>query len=290
VRRQEQDDGRGLCASLSALGAVCRAQGNYPRALAFYQDAEAQALAANDERELAYALFGVGRTLYRLGDFTGAATRLRAVLEVRSRAADTEGTATAQLAVAETELALGHLAAADKAAQEALFHLEIHSPAVIVGDAERLLGRIRLAQKRSGPARQHFVKALAHHKKADDLAAAASDRSWLLRLALEWPVREEIEPATEALATFLATQPYPDIGEWLDLRLFEGLGALRKLGVTTDRVRQRRIHLERAYQTLMRKTGFLEPAQRHRFLFQVQDNDAIVQAATRNGLAHGLPG
>jgi tetratricopeptide (TPR) repeat protein len=284
VRRQEEGDLRGLCASLSALGAVSLAQGNYPRALAFYQDAESQALAADDESELAFALFGVGRTLFRLGDFSGAATRLKAVLEVRERTRETQGHAVAQVAMADTQLALGQLTASDRAAQEALFHLELHSPAAAVGDAERLLGRIRIAQKRSAPARQYLAKALVNHEKAADEDGAALDRSWLLRLALEWPVREEIEPITEALAAFLESHPYPETGEVLDLRLFEGLEALRRLGVTSERVAQRRTFLERAYRTLMRKTGYLQPAQRHRFLFQIPDHDAIVRAATAEGL------
>ena len=43
--------------------------------------------------------------------------------------------------------------------------------------------------------------------------------------------------------------------------------------------------LKRSYAELMRQTGFLAPAMRQRFLFQVPLHRAIVEAATRHGLS-----
>ncbi len=287
--RRELGEARGICASLSALGAVALRAGNYPRALERFHEAEEAARAAGDDRDLAYALLGLGRTLSRLGDPAGAAPRLRAALEIRRRSADVEGVAVARLALAGNELDLGHADAALELAKEATFHLQLSAPSPLVGDAERLLGRIHLMRKRGVEARRHFAKALALHEARGDAAAAAFDRSWLLRMALDVPVRQEIEPLVEAIRGFLAGHPYPELGERLDLAVFQGLEALAGLGIASDAVRGRRRHLERAHETLMRKTGYLGAALRGRFLLQVPDNDAILRSADAAGLDAAVP-
>jgi tetratricopeptide (TPR) repeat protein len=277
-------EGHPVCASLSALGAVALAAGNYPEALHWLRQAEGEARRAGELADLAYAEYGLGRALGRLGDHAAAAGKLRSSLELRRQIGDREGQALSQLAVAENTLQLGQPRPALAEAQEAVFHLSLLSPSGTVGDAQRLLGRIYLAQRRENEARRHFREAVALHRKHHDPAAVAFDHACLLRLALEWPVREEMEPLVEAVAGFLETHPYPDMGERLDFVLFRTLDGLAGRGQAGGRIDERREYLERAFRVLMRKTNFLDPELRHRFLFQVPDNDAILRAATEHGL------
>ena len=282
--RRELGEVRGVCASTSALGAVSLAAGNYPQALHWYRASEAEAQLADEEVELGWALLGLGRTLGRLGDFAGAAGKLRTAVGIRRRGADEEGRAAARLALAEAELQLGRTQQAFEGAQEALFHLSLIGRPSARGDAEQLLGRVHLVRRREREARQRFEAALALHADDGDEAAVAFDRSWLLKLALAWPLAEEIEPLLDAIAGYLGSGRYPELGERLDLGVWQALEALARLGVEGDRVRTRDRFLARAYRTLMRKASYLEAAERHAFLFRVPDNDAIVRAATAAGL------
>lgn len=277
-------DGHPVCASLSALGAVALAAGNYPEALHWLRQAEGEARRSGELADLAYAEYGLGRTLARLGDHAAAAGKLRSSQELRRQIGDREGQSLTQLAVADNTLQLGQPRPALAEAQEAAFHLSLLSPSGIVGDAQQLLGRIYLAQRKDNEARRHFREAVALHRKHHDPTAVAFDNACLLRLALEWPVREEVEPLVEAIAGFLETHPYPDMGERLDFVLFHALDGLAARGQTGGRIDGRREYLERAFGVLMRKTNFLDPELRHRFLFQVADNDAILRAATEHGL------
>jgi len=283
--RRELGEVRGVCASTSALGAVSLAAGNYPQALHWYQASEAEAQRAGEEVERGWALLGLGRTLARLGDFAAAAVRLREAAEIRRRGADEEGRAAARLALAETELQLGRAQEALVGAQEALFHLSLVGRPGARGDAEQLLGRVHLVRRREREARSHFEAALALHADDGDRAAAAFDRTWLLRLALAWPLAEEIEPLVDEIVGYLESNRYPELGEWLDLAVWQALEALARLGVEGDRVRARHRFLARAYRTLMRKASYLESEARHTFLFRLPENDAILRAATAAGLA-----
>ena len=282
--RRELGEVRGVCASTSALGAVSLAAGNYPQALHWYRASEAAAQRAGEEVELGWALLGLGRTLGRLGDFDAAAVKLRAAVGIRRRGADEEGRAAARLALAESELQLGRAQEALEGAQEALFHLSMVGRPGARGDAEQLLGRVHLVCRRAREARRHFETALALHDDDGDQAAAAFDRAWLLRLALAWPVAEEIEPLAAEIAAYVEGHRYPELGERLDLGVWQALEALARLGVESDRVRTRHRFLARAYRTLMRKASYLEAEVRHAFLFRIPENDAIVRAATAAGL------
>jgi len=274
-----------VCASLSALGAVSLGAGNYPQALHWLRQAESEARRAGELSDLAYAEYGLGRALGRLGDHAAAAGRLRSSLDLRRQIGDREGQALSQLAVADNTLQLGQPRPALAEAQEAAFHLSLLSPSGTVGDAQQLLGRIFLAQRKDNEARRHFRAAMGLHRKHHDPAAVTFDHACLLRLALEWPVREEMDPLVEAIVGFLETHPYPDMGERLDFVVFRSLDELARRGHQGGRIEQREEFLERAFQVLMRKTNFLDPELRHRFLFQVPDNDAILRAATEHGFA-----
>ncbi len=71
------------------------------------------------------------------------------------------------------------------------------------------------------------------------------------------------------------------MGERLQLRMFRGLEYLSARG---HKVVDARAHLEAAYREVLRKAAHLEPEARHRFLLQIDDNQAIVDAAARLGL------
>lgn len=286
--RKGLGESRALCSSLCALGAVSLAAGNYPQALKWFGQAETEARRGDEMADLAYALYGLGRTCSRLGDFTGAAPRLRSSLDIRKRIGDKEGQAISLLAVAENTLRLGQPRKALEEAKEAAFHLSLLSPSGTVGDAERLLGDILVAQRKQNDARRHLQTALDRHAKHGDATAMAFDRAALLRLQLDWPVREEIEPLIEALVEYLEGHPYPDLGERLDYEVWNALEKLHQKGVHGGRVGERDKYLERAFKTVMRKTGYLEAGHRHRFLFQVPENDAILRAAGEKGM--GDPG
>lgn len=283
--RKGLDDPHATCASLSALGAVSLAAGNAPQALDWFRQAESEARRADLPADLAYATYGLGRSLARLGDFAAAAPKLRTSLEIRERIGDREGQAISQMALAESLLGLGQPRTAHEVAKEAAFHLSLLATSGTVGDAEQLLGRIQFAQRKNSEARRHFQSAMVEHEKHHDATALAFDRSWLLQLAMEWPNREEIEPMVEKIVGYLETHPYPDLGERLDYRVYAALEALARKGVTSPWVGQRDKYLERAYKALMRKTGYLDAELRHRFLFQVPVNDAILTAAAERGLA-----
>lgn len=288
--RKGLQDSHATCASLSALGAVSLAAGNSPQALEWFRQAEAEARRADLPVDLAYATYGLGRTLARLGDFASAAPKLRTSLEIRERIGDREGQAISQIALAEALLGLGQPRTALDVAQEAAFHLSLLATSGIVGDAEQLLGRIQFAQKKVSEARRHFQSAMVEHDKHHDATSLAFDRSWLLQLAMEWPTQEEIEPLVEKIVGYLETHPYPDLGERLDYRLYAALEALARKGVSSSWIGQRDKYLQRAYRALMRKTGYLDAELRHRFLFQVPINDAILTAATDRGIAEGAAG
>lgn len=279
---------RALCSSLCALGAVSLAAGNYPQALTWFGQAETEARRGDELADLAYALYGLGRTCSRLGDYTGAAPRLRSSLDIRKRIGDKEGQAISLLAVAENTLRLGQPRKALEEAKEAAFHLSLLSPSGTVGDSERLLGDILVAQRKGNEARRHLQTALDRHEKQGDPTAMAFDRAALLRLHLDWPVREEMEPLIDAVVEYLEGHPYPDLGERLDFEVWHALEKLHQKGVQGGRVAQRDKYLERAFKTVMRKTGYLDAGHRHRFLFQVPENDAILRAAGEKGM--GDPG
>jgi tetratricopeptide (TPR) repeat protein len=277
---------RPLVASLTALGAVHLALGRYSEALAHYAEAEDLARRLGDEVELAFTLLGLGRVLSRIGDFTAAAGPLRQALALRERAGDRLGEAVARLEVAENLLALDQPKDALRAAREAHFRLSLAGAGAPMARAERLLGRVLLARRRLGAAHGHLAHALELDRERGDHPAVAFDHAWLLEEAMAAGRAEDVRRHADALAEHvaqaLAREAYPDLGERLDLRVHRALTWLLDQGspVAADPV----LPLQRAYAALMRKVGHLEPELRQRFLYQVAENRAIVEAATRAGL------
>lgn len=273
---------KAISASLAALGAVSLARGRYPKALALYQEAEQRARETGDDSEIAFAQRGVGRALLRLGDYTGAAPALRRCLEIREQGDDVMGEAVARLEVAENYLLLNNPAEALEEARKAAFQLNLVAGSPALGEVERLLGRIHAHRRRLGEARKHFLAALDHFLRHDNAVSAAFTRGSLIGIELAQERKSEVIPLVRDLATYLERSHYPELGERLDLQLYR---ALTWLGEPVDGTREPLFYLRRAYEHLMGKTAHLAAEMRNRFLFQIPDHEAIVAAATREGLS-----
>lgn len=279
--REIGGDLQGLIASLTALGSVCLAMGLYSESLAHYREAEELARAARDDVELGFVLLGVGRALGRMGDFAAATGPLRQSLAVRESAGDTLGEALARLAVAENYFDLELPREALHEAREAHFRLSLLGDNVPIGRAEALLGRILLSRRRNTAARAHLLRAFERHRNRGDRLAAALCRGWLLDEALTSERVDEVFLLSRSLADFLASSEYPELGERLDYRVFRALAWMRQRG---EKVADPLVHLRRAYAALMRKAGHLDPELRQRFLYQVPENQAILNAGARHHL------
>lgn len=267
-------------ASLSALGATHLALGNYPRALHYYREAEAMLDKHGREGEVSFAILGVGRTLGRLGDYQAASAALKRCLNLRQARDDRAGEAIARLMMAENHLNLGHSELALEEARKAHFSLSLGEASKHLGDAEQILGRIFMNQRHHEEARQHFEAAIQIHQQHGDVLAATFDRAWLLETSIAVSDHRRIEELCSALEAVMETLHYPELGETLDLRLYQGLEWLRQRGRDTDPLKA----LRRGYRELYRKTELLTAELRNPFLFQIPDNRAIVNAATLHGL------
>ena len=78
--------------------------------------------------------------------------------------------------------------------------------------------------------------------------------------------------------------PIPELGETLDLRIYRGLMWLRSRGIDDSAPIT---VLQRAYRELFRKTEMLDQELRNRFLLQIPENQAILNAATEHGISGG---
>ena len=278
-RRQDLPGPAGL--SLSAMGAVALASGHYPRALDAYQQAYELLLEHGKPTDVSYTLMGVGRALTLLGDYTAASKPLRRALQLRAGRDDVAGESIARLEVARNYLHLRQPDAALKEAREALFRLELLSLPGPTADAESLLGRIHLAQRQHEEARKHLATALATHRSLALEHASAFDLAWLLDVALGSDDAESVRRYAVDLKALVDRVDRLDMGERLQLRMFRGLEYLSERG---HKVVDAKVHLGTAYREVLRKASHLKPADRHRFLLQIEDNQAIVDAAARLGL------
>lgn len=270
------------CASLCALGTVAATMGNYPRALAYYEEAE-KILAGQEEieRDLSFALLGRARILGRLGDFTAATPLLRRAMELREGRDDKPAEAIARLALAANLLDLGRRERAFQQAGRARFQLELLGVVPVLADADQLLARIQLQRRHLAEAEEHLRSAMEGHRKQEDEGAYAFDLAWLIQVAQE---SEQVAPADRTvheLQTVRARLARVEMAEVLDHRLFLGLEWLARHGVNLDDPQP---YLKRAWEQLLAKAGHLRPEHRHRFLYDVPDNREIVEAATRLGL------
>ncbi len=281
-RKTSRPGDKAIVASLSALGTVAIAAGNYPAALARYREAHALLEAGARGVDLAYVLLGLGRALGRLGDFGGAATQLRRVVALREGGGDPHGEAIARLVLGETLLQMDQVGAAQREARQAHFLLSMSTESRHLADAELLLGRVLLRHNQLAEAASHLASARRIHGARGDRAAAAGDIGWQLALEIQAQRGEDLLTLGGELDRYLEDHPYPELGEVLDLQLFRALEWLhRQDGDLDDALR----YLRRGYRNLLRKTAYLEPGSRHAFLFQVPQNRDLLAAATRHGLS-----
>ena len=279
VRREK---GTQVTTSLSALGAVALAQGNFPVSLAYFEEAREILARDKSEAEEAYALVGVGKAMSRLGDFAGAAPMLRRALALREGRDDTVGEAIARLSVAENLLQLDQPDQALIEARKAHFALSLVPPGEARADAEQLMGRIQLRLRRHDAALANLEDAARLHRELGKGASLLADLAYRIEVEI---ARGRADTVLTAYETLAAERPLLDtapLRELSDYHLYLG-------GLWLEERKARRceplVPLQRSYSELMRQTGFLAPAMRQRFLFQVPLHSAIVEAATRHGLS-----
>jgi tetratricopeptide (TPR) repeat protein len=279
VRREK---GTGVTASLSALGAVALAQGNFPVSLAHFEEARTILAQEKSEADEAYALVGVGRAMSRLGDFAGAAPVLRRALALREGRDDTVGEAIARLAVAENLLDLEQPDQALIEARKAHFALSLVPPGDARADAEQLLGRIQLRLRRHDAAIANLEEAVRLHRELGKGSSLLSDLAYRIEAEIARNRPDALLTAYEQLAAERPLLDNAPLRELSDFHLYLGAQWLEE----RDGKRQEPlVHLKRSYEELMRQTAFLSPAMRQRFLFQVPLHRAIVNAATQHGLS-----
>ena len=279
VRREK---GTGVAKSLSALGAVALAQGNFPVSLAYFEEARALLAQDKSEAEEAFALVGVGRAMSRLGDFAGAAPILRRALALREGRDDTVGEAIARLAVGENFLHLDQPDQALTEARKAHFALSLVPPGEARADAEQLLGRIQLRLRRNEAAIANLEEAARLHRELGKGSSLLADLAYRVEVEIARGRGDTVLAAHAALAAERPQFDNAPLKELSDFHLYLGSQWLEeKNGGKQEPLAP----LKRSYEELMRQTGFLSPAMRQRFLFQVPLHRAIVDAATRHGLS-----
>ncbi len=286
--RRAQNLFKPLGASLTALGAVAMAIGDYSKALEYYR--EAQNIIdkhGGDVEELGFAHLGSARALGYLGNHTEATKLLRLAFEARHGRDDVVGEAIARLDMASNQLNLGKVEKALREARQAHFQLSLVAETSLLGDAEQLLGRILMRQHQETEARLHLAEAYRIHRRHDDLTSAAIDSAWLLELAMQSNDSKVILTYSAVLEELLQKLPYPPAGEMLNFRLYRAFDWLRQNETEIETLEPIR-YLRRAYRELMRKTSFLAPELRHSFLYQIREHQEVVNAAAENNLS--LPG
>ncbi|MEM7583378.1 MAG: tetratricopeptide repeat protein [Acidobacteriota bacterium] len=286
--RRDQNLAKPLGASLTALGAVAMAIGDYSKALAYYREAqEIIDQQGGDVEELGFAHLGSARALGHLGNHTEATKLLRQAFEARRGRDDVVGEAIARLEMAANQLNLGKVENSLKEARQAHFQLSLVAETSLLGDAEQLLGRILMSQSQATEAQLHLAEAYRIHRRHDDRTAAAIDSAWLLELALQNSDSEAILTYSAALEELLQNLPYPPAGEMLNFRLYRAFDWLRQNQTDIEALEPIR-YLRRAYRELMRKTNFLAPELRHSFLYQIREHQEVVNAAAEHNLS--VPG
>jgi hypothetical protein len=183
--------------------------------------------------------------------------------------------------VAENHLFLGQLDSALDEATQAHFKLNVISRKSLLADAELLLGRIGLKQRRFSSVEDHLSSALDGHRDVDDPEAVGFDLAMLIRLAMITGEIEDAKRWSEQLQGHLRDLPRAELLEELQFGLYRGLTWLGEQGVETADPLP---HLKAAYREILRKASHLEPQLRHHFLFQIAEHSSIVEAATRAGL------
>lgn len=274
---------KALGASLTAQATVALARGDAPQALARCSEAEQLVQRHETGRdELAFVLVAKGRALAQLGDLSTAQKTLRQALELRRNRDDLLGEAVVRLELGWLAGRLGQLGPALEEARRAHFQLNLAGRSSVLGQAERLLGYILLHQRSWDEAREHLNQAIEIHARRGDHQEHAHDLAWRLELEVQQGRAQEIFRDSAALERLLEGLPHPAGGELLYFRLHKGLAWLRQNGYeVSDNLGP----LRRAYQELLRKTQYLEPGRRHQFLFQLIENQEILDAATQRDIS-----
>ncbi len=281
--RRKHGLSKALGSSLSAMGAVSIALGDYVEALASYREAEQVLEEHGDVGEVSYALLGLGRVLRRLGDFPSAAIPLKRALALRGAGSDLLGEAITRLVLAQNELDLGRVEEALTEARRASFDLRLGPEVSQLGDAELLLGRIYLSRSQFQRARLHLQTAFEIHHRQRDESGALLDLSWQLQSALVEGKAEEALALCERIAADRLVLRPSERSEIVDFRLYKARRWLREhdVPVPDDAI----TYLRRAFVELTRKAGHLDTELRHRYLFQVPENVEILDAATEHQLS-----
>jgi tetratricopeptide (TPR) repeat protein len=281
--RLEDGARHAITASLTALGRVAHTAGNYPQALEYFDEALERVVDKNSE-ECARVLLGTATVMRRLGDYANAATMNRRALAIHEEREDAAVAASARLALAATLFDLEQYDKALAEARQVHFKMDLLSMAAEVAYAEQLIGRIELAYRKHDLARGHLSRALAQHLAHGDARGAAQARSGLIDLGLATEDGSALREQSAGLKELLPELQHSSIVESLSLRMFRGLSWLR---LHDTRVDDPIPYLEHAYREVLRKAFPLDPERRHQFLYEVPDNRAIVELATRQGLAVG---
>jgi len=190
------------------------------------------------------------------------------------------------LQVAANHADLQNLDEALAEARRAHFQLSLAPESGILGDAEQLLGRIHFLLQQLDAAGQSFATALEIHERHGDHGAALRDRSWLLETALAVGKEPEIRRLCRELEAALEAGTPPLGGSFgvvsiVEYRLARGWEWLHLHGRGgTDPAP----FFARAYQSLLDTASPLPEALRRRFLYQVPENAAIVEAAATRHL------
>ncbi len=281
AERRKQGILRASGNSLTALGSVYLALGNYPSALENYREAQEILGEHGAEEDVGFPLLGLGKVLNRLGDYTAASGPLKQALALRQGKDEVAGEAVARLAVAENHLFLGQHDQALAEATEAHFKLNVISRKSLLADAELLLGRIGLQQRRFSSVQEHLASALASHREVGDAESVGFDLAMLIRLAVNTEEVEDARRWSEQLLQHLRELSRAQLLEEIQFGLYRGLTWLRERG---EEAADPLPNLQAAYREILRKASHLEPQRRHHFLFQIAEHREILEAATRAGL------
>jgi tetratricopeptide (TPR) repeat protein len=271
---------RTVTTSLAALGRVAHAAGNYPQALDYFDQAVKQ-VEDKESEECASVLLGTANVLRRLGDYQHAANLNRRALAIYEKREDASAEAEARLALAETLFELEQNERALAEARQVHFKMDLLSMPSELAEADRLIGRIELSHRKYDLARTHLELALEQHVEQGNARGAALDHSWMIELALANEDGAALRRHTARLSQLLTELQNSSIVESLSYRMFRALSWLRLHDASVEDPLP---HLESAYREVLRKALPLDPERRHQFLFEVPDNRAIVDLATRQGL------
>ncbi|HTQ80194.1 MAG TPA: hypothetical protein VMM92_09365, partial [Thermoanaerobaculia bacterium] len=233
-----------------------------------------------EEGEESFALLGLGRAHAAMGDRTAAGRFLRRALALREGRPDRMGEAVARLALAENHLQLQQMEKAASEARRAHFDLSLLAESALLGDAEQLLGRIEISRRRLVAAGGHFAAALEIHLRQGDGAQALVDQSLQLELALTQKDGREARRLTEELAPRIEEVPTGQRATFA----FRLAGSCEWLLARGQQAAAPASFLERAYRELLGIAGTLSQELRHRYLFEIAENAAILAAATSHHL------